>query len=316
MVADAGYFYTEISYANSSSGFELTQWLNVIFGNSSIKAGIKVMELSPSAALLAHFPGPRYGIAGLREIVGVAEKPLLCTALKPMGQSPTQLAQMAYQFAKGGIDIIKDDHGLSDQPFCPFKPRVEACAHAVAQANRESGRQCIYVPNVSAGYAELLPRAYDAQQAGAGGLMVAPGLTGFDALHFLATAPNLKLPLLAHPALLGSFVTSPDNGIDHALLFGTLARMAGADASIYPNYGGRFGFSQTECERIAHACRTPLGNYPPIFPTPGGGMNLHRVPELLRFYGNDVLFLIGGALYSRSPDLSDNARYFLSLVGR
>jgi hypothetical protein len=37
------------------------------------------------------------------------------TALKPMGSTTAELAKMAYDFAKGGIDIIKDDHGLADQ---------------------------------------------------------------------------------------------------------------------------------------------------------------------------------------------------------
>jgi len=44
-------------------------------------------------------------------------------------------------------------------------------------------------------------------------------------------------------------------------------------------------------------------------------MDLTRIPELLQLYGNDVMFLIGGSLYSRSPDLVENAQYFLSLVG-
>ena len=45
-------------------------------------------------------------------------------------------------------------------------------------------------------------------------------------------------------------------------------------------------------------------------------MTLDRIPDLLALYGEDVLFLMGGGLYGRSLDLVDNARYFLSLVGR
>jgi ribulose-bisphosphate carboxylase large chain len=33
-------------------------------------------------------------------------------------------------------------------------------------------------------------------------------------------------------------------------------------------------------------------------PAPAGGMTLQRVPEMLRFYGKDVMMLIGGALLS------------------
>ena len=48
---------------------------------------------------------------------------------------------MAYAFAKGGIDIIKDDHGLANQRYAPYEERVRACAAAVKRANEETGRK-------------------------------------------------------------------------------------------------------------------------------------------------------------------------------
>lgn len=309
-------YEAKISYDIESSAFELTQLLNVIFGNSSIKAGIKVQHLHFDEAILSYFNGPRFGIVGLRKIVGIFDKPLLCTALKPMGKSPTELAQLAYDFALGGIDIIKDDHGLSNQPFCPYEVRVKACVEAVANANQKTGKNCIYVPNITAPITEIRQRVHYAMHQGAGGLLIAPGLTGFDTMRALAEDETVNLPLISHPALLGGMVTSPENGFSHAVVFGQLQRLAGADASIYPNYGGRFGFSREECRSIAESCRERMGGYVPIFPAPGGGMNLERIPDMLDLYGNDVLCLIGGALYSRSMDLVKNAQYFLSLVGR
>jgi ribulose-bisphosphate carboxylase large chain len=313
---DPGSYVATISYAIETSAFELTQLLNVIFGNSSIKAGLKVKHLMLGEDLLSHFSGPRFGMVGLRQLVGVFDKPLLCTALKPMGKTPAELAELAYQLAVGGIDVIKDDHGLTNQPFCPYEARVEACAAAVAKANQQTGKQCLYVPNITAPAPLLMARVNYAKQQGAGGLLIAPGLTGFDTLRTLAEDNQVNLPLISHPALLGSSVIHPDNGFSHAVLFGQLQRLAGADASIYPNYGGRFGFSQAECQSIAVSCQEPMGTYLPILPTPGGGMTLEKVPEMLDVYGHEVMFLIGGALYSRSSDLVDNVRYFLSLVGR
>jgi ribulose-bisphosphate carboxylase large chain len=35
----------------------------------------------------------------------------------------------------------------------------------------------------------------------------------------------------------------------------------------------------------------------PIFPSPGGGMTLERIPEIANFFGNDTFLLIGGALH-------------------
>ena len=71
------------------------------------------------------------------EILGIPKRPILCTALKPMGFSPADLSNLAYKFALGGIDLIKDDHGLTDQPYARFKERVRLCARAVEKADRK-----------------------------------------------------------------------------------------------------------------------------------------------------------------------------------
>jgi ribulose-bisphosphate carboxylase large chain len=311
-----GLFEAQISYAVETSAFELPQLLNVIFGNTSIKAGIRVEDLELCESILARFSGPRFGIQGIRKILGVSESPLLCSALKPMGKSPQEIAELAYDFALGGIDVIKDDHGLTNQPFCSYNDRVEACVEAVEKANRETGKKCIYVPHITASIQEIAKRVRFAGENGAGGLLICPGLTGFDTMRALAEDKEVNLPIISHPALLGTMVTSPENGFSHAVIFGQLQRLAGADVSIYPNYGGRFGFTRAECASISKSCRVSMGQYRPIFPAPGGGMTLEKIPDMLELYGDDVMFLMGGGLYGHSPDLVKNVRYFLSLVGR
>jgi ribulose-bisphosphate carboxylase large chain len=306
-------FRVVISYAVEIAANELTQFLNVVFGNSSIKPGIRVEHLDLPESLLRSFKGPRFGREGLRKLLGIPKRPLLSTAIKPMGLSSTELADLAYQFALGGMDIIKDDHGLSDQRCSPFEERVGLCAKAVQRASEETGRQCLYVANITAPHAQVMKRARFAKDAGAGGLMVAPGLVGMDLMRELADDDSIALPILTHPALQGSFVTSK-NGISHGVIFGQLARLAGADATIFPNFGGRFSFSREECRDIVEGTSVPMGHIKSIFPAPGGGMSLDQVPDMLETYGHDLIFLIGGGLFRHSPDLVENCRYFRKMV--
>jgi ribulose-bisphosphate carboxylase large chain len=307
-------FEAVISYAVETSAGELTQLLNVIFGNISIKPGIRVERLELPDSLLKQYQGPRFGRAGLREWTGVKDRPLLFTALKPMGLSSRELADMAYKCALGGIDIIKDDHGLTDQIFAPFSERVALCVEAVERANRETGEQSIYVPNITAPAHLIRDRAREAKGMGAKGVLLAPALSGFDIMRHLAEDQEFGLPIFSHPAFLGSYVTSKDNGISHFALFGQLNRLAGADAVIYPNYGGRFSFSREECAEIVQGTLTDMGRIKPIFPSPGGGMSLDRIEELGQVYGKDVLFLVGGGLFKQGPDLVENCRYFRQMV--
>ena len=306
-------FKTIISYANEIAAGELTQFMNVVFGNSSIKPDIRVEHLDLPESLLRAFKGPRFGRQGLRKLLNVPRRPLLSTALKPMGLSSQELADLAYQFVLGGMDIIKDDHGLSDQSCSPFEERVRLCAAAVQKGSRETGQPCLYIPNITAPHSEVMKRARFAKQAGAGGMMVAPGLIGFDLMRELADDDSLALPILTHPALQGSFVTSR-NGMSHGVIFGQLARLAGADATIFPNFGGRFSFSCSECKEIVTATKEPMGHIRSIFPAPGGGMNLDKVPDMLETYGQDLIFLIGGGLFRHGPDLVQNCRHFRKMV--
>lgn len=313
--ADSAY-YADISYAVESTAYELTQFLNVLFGNISIKPGILVEKLDLPPGLLNAFKGPRFGRDGLRRLLTVTDRPLLFVALKPMGLTADQLAELAYQCAVGGIDIIKDDHGLSNQVFAPYEERITRCAAAVAKANKETGHSSIYVPNVTAAFGEITERARLAKAAGAGGLLISPALTGLDAMRYLADDDSLALPVFSHPAFQGSYVTAASQGmgIAHYALYGQLSRLAGADAVIYPNFGGRFSFSRDECRSIVAGTQVPMGHIKPIFPSPGGGMTLEKVPEMLEVYGKDVVFLMGGGLFKQGPDLVANCRYFRQIV--
>ena len=289
-------FLANISYSPDSVGDALPQLLNVVFGNSSILKGIKVVSLELGPALAARFPGARFGIDGVRARARRPRGGLICPVIKPQGCDAGTLADVAYRCALAGADVIKDDHGLADQRMAPFRERCERISAAVARANRETGGSCLYMPNL-AGRSEDLPEfARHAKQCGAGGVLVIPGLFGFDLIRCLAADDSLDLPIMAHPSFLGSWVLADDFGFTHAMTFGTLMRLAGADISIFPNVGGRFGFSAAECQSIALECQREAGIGRPIFPSPGGGMSVERAGDMLRMYGEDAVFLLGGSL--------------------
>ena len=305
--------HAEVSYAVETTGGELPQLLNVLFGNTSLLRDVKLTDVSIPESLALALGGPRFGIDGLREMFDAPERPLLSTALKPMGIAPDRLADQAFELAAGGIDMIKDDHSLANQPFAGFEERVRACADAVRRANEATGGRSIYMPSINAPHRLLEERVRIALDAGAGGLLILPGITGFDHMRDLAVRDDIGVPIMGHPAFLGSFVSSPTGGIAHDVMYGTLMRYAGADLTIFPNYGGRFSFSEAECASIADASHRPVAGFRPIFPTPGGGMTMSRIGEIVEFYGNDVALLIGGDLH-RGRSLRSSAEAFRSAI--
>jgi len=142
-----------------------------------------------------------------------------------------------------------------------------------------------------------------------GMVLVAPALLGLPAFAELV-AQQLDVPVLAHPAYGGAALVAP------ALLLGKLFRWLGADAVIYPNYGGRFAYSESTCRAIAHTARATWSHLRPILPVPAGGLSVERVPEVTSFYGNDVMLLVGGALLTAGERLPERTREFVELVHR
>lgn len=294
--AGDGVWVAVVSYSPDSAGGEVTQFLNVVFGNSSIQQGLRVTGIDPGPVMAARLPAPRFGIAGIRRLCARPEGGLIAPVLKPMGLPPSGFARLAAGCVRGGADIVKEDHGLAGQPAAPFRERVRAVAGAVAEENARSGRQALYFPNLSGRVEEIEENLHFARESGAGGIIVMPGLFGFGMVARIARDAGLDLPVMTHPAFLGPYVLAPENGFDHGTLFGTIQRLAGADISVFPNVGGRFGFSAADCAQIARACRDPQGHGRPILPSPGGGMSVERAADMRAMYGDDAVFLLGGSL--------------------
>lgn len=308
------HFSIRVSYLIEETGFMLPQFLNVVYGNISLKTGIQVERLEIPDELLAYFRGPRFGIKGIRELLGVPKRPLLGSAIKPMGLPNSDLAKMAYDYAIGGLDIIKDDHSLNDLPYSGFKDRVKQCADAVHSANAKTGAAALYLPCIVAPFEKMLEYAYFAKQAGAGGFLAVPGLTGLDSMRMLADQDDLNLPILYHPAFHGSYFMGSESSFSKYAFFGQIIRLAGADASIFANFGGRFTFTRTECEQIVEGCKTPMGNLKSIFPAPAGGITFGMLSEMKEVYDRDVLYIMGGGLHRGGSDLVANCRKFREIV--
>ncbi|HEX2796582.1 MAG TPA: ribulose 1,5-bisphosphate carboxylase, partial [Immundisolibacter sp.] len=167
-----------------------------------------------------------------------------------------------------------------------------------------------YFPNVTAPAALLARRLAAAREAGCLGVLISPWLVGLDTLRLIRD--QYGLAILAHPALTGSLF-GRGAGMAPQLVLGDLFRLAGADAVIYPNAGGRFDFSAATCARINDHLRRPLGTLRPSLPAPAGGMDVARAGQWVRRYGPDTLLLIGGSLYAQG-DLQRGAAALRAVV--
>jgi ribulose-bisphosphate carboxylase large chain len=312
IVTGANAFRVSISYRLDITAFNIPQFLNVMFGNISLKKNIRIIGFDFQPGIEAVFPGPRHGIVGLRKITGVFGRPLACVALKPMGLGVGELADMAGCYAAGGADLIKDDHGIGDQHFHRFEERVARCQEAVERSNAMTGRKTLYLPTIWGGFDRIDRQVSYALGLGVRGLLVAPVLLGLDCIRHIRQTYGPVI--MAHPSFGGSWVHESGFGMTPAVLYGTLFRMIGADISIFPNAGGRFFFTTHECRDLCAALRDPLVEFKPAFPCPAGGMTFERVDEMAVDFGVDTVLLIGGALMRYADDRTIATRAFMEKI--
>lgn len=304
-----GVFEVSIGLAVATTGMEAGQLFNMLFGNTSMHPDVQLKDAVFPEEMLAAFGGPRHGLSGLRQRVNAGARALTCSALKPQGSSALELAELAGQLARGGLDFIKDDHGLADQTYSPYAERVPRIAEAVRDARAGDGGRTGYLPSLSGNLDQLRRQIEIARAEGIDAVLIAPMVTGVAAFHTLVRE-NPDIAFMTHPSMSGATRIAPP------LLLGKLFRLLGSDATVFPNHGGRFGYSPAECRELAKAALAPWSSFPATVPVPAGGMTLDRVSEMLDFYGKDVIVLIGGGLLAAGERITQETAAFVEAVAR
>jgi S-methyl-5-thioribulose 1-phosphate isomerase len=302
-----GRFEVRISLAAATVGYDPGQLLNMLFGNTSLHDDVTLADVAFPPELVAAFGGPRHGLEALRRRVGAPVRALTCSPLKPQGLPPAKLAELAARFARAGIDYIKDDHGLADQAYSPFAARLAAVAAALRAVERPGAATARYAPSLSGDLDAMRAQLAAARDAGVDTVLIAPMIVGLSNFHRLVRE-HPAVAFIAHPSMAGAARIAP------AFLLGRLFRLLGADAVVFPNYGGRFGYAPDTCRTLARAALEEGDGLRPCVPVPAGGMTTDRVPEMLDFYGADVMLLIGGALLEAREGLAEATAAFVASV--
>ena len=302
----AGTFVIRILLATATIGRDAGQLLNMLFGNTSLHEDVVLHDVDFPPSFQVMFGGPRHGIAGLRQRLGIPRRAFTASALKPQGLSPAQLGVLAERFADGGLDFVKDDHGLADQDYSRFADRIRACTAAIDCSVRKTGHPTRYIPSLTGNLKQLREQALLARDEGLDCVMLAPMVTGFSQVQALvADFPDMAF--FAHPSM-GGLRIAPE------LLIGKLFPLIGFDAVVFPSHGGRFGYTPAVCHKLADNARQPTQAMRAALPVPAGGMTIERSGEILDFYGPDTMLLIGGNLLLARENLTSQAAAFTRAV--
>ena len=304
-----------IAFPLQNFGGSLAMLLVGLAGNdvsTAIRSRLIDLELVGDA--VHEFPGPRQGIAGLRRLAGVAERPLILNMIKPcLGYSPEVGADLFYETGRGGVDLIKDDEVMGNTPLSGVEGRVRAYLRAARRIKEETGRSPAYIVNITDRPALMREHAKAALGAGAQAVMVNFVTAGLDALAELTAEFGESLCFLGHYAGVG-MLTAPTQGIGSAVMLGLLPRMAGADAVMIMHPADRKGPGYLEYLQTVQAHRLPIGRMRPVCTAVGGGVTPLNVAAICRDLGPDTILGVGGAIQGHPDGAAAGAKAMLRAV--
>jgi ribulose-bisphosphate carboxylase large chain len=293
----------------------IPQYLSVVAGNLFGLGDLKKVRLLdvifPQSLVSAH-KGPRFGIKEARKILGVFDRPLVGTIIKPkVGLSPKETAEVAGQAVRGGLDLIKDDETLTDQSFCPMDERVEAVMAELSKVEEETGKKAFYAVNVTSGAEEILGRAEEVIDRGANMVMVDVLTSGFSALEVLSR--GVEVPVHVHRTMHGAFTRDRSHGIS-MIPISRLVRMAGGTNLHTGSYLGKMAGDREENDRCRDALRDEWYGLSPVFPVASGGVHPGNVRPNLEGYGTDCIVQAGGGVHGHPWGTTGGAKAMVQAV--
>jgi ribulose-bisphosphate carboxylase large chain len=279
------------------------QYLSVVSGNLyglSKLAKVRLLDLDLTKATTAPFKGPKFGIEGVRKLVGTDKsgRPHVGTIIKPkVGLNPKDTAQVSYNAAIGGVDLIKDDETLTDQKFCPMADRLPAVMEQLDRVKDDTGRTVLYAVNVSAPGDKILERAEEAIDLGANMLMIDFIVCGIDAVRVLAEDPSIQLPLHIHRTMHAAMTRDPEHGVAMRA-FCRLIRMAGGDQLHTGTVSGKMDHDTAELLGDNKALTDPnFFGLKDVFPVASGGLSPGGVAREIEVLGKDIILQAGGGIH-------------------
>ncbi len=308
-------YLVQIAYPVVNIGPQIPMLLTAVIGNISMAGKLKLVDLRLPSAYLEGFRGPKFGIDGVRERLGVAGRPLLNNMIKPCtGYPPEVGVELFRAAAMGGCDIVKDDELLADASFNRVAERVRLYMRAEKEVFEATGERTLYAVNVSDEVPRVFENARRAVELGCNAIMVNYLAVGLPVLRALAEDPAIDVPILAHMDLAGALYASPDHGISSHLVLGKLPRLAGADIVVFPAPYGKAPFLPGKFRAVAANLSFPMGKIRRAFPMPSGGITPAMVPQVVGDLGPDIVIGSGGGIHAHPSGPAAGARAFRQAI--
>lgn len=309
--------------------FELNNISGLLAGIAGNIAGMKmisamrVYDVRFPRKMIESFPGPHYGIQGIRRILKKPKGCLVCTVPKPKigrtDKEQAELAKIIFTSGNGTYEGIKDDENLTSLHFNRFDNRCKSVLDELKKAEKKTKNKKFYLCNIThSNIDEMLRRAKLIKRNGGKFIMMDVITAGFSAVDTIRRK-NPGLAIHAHRAMHG-FITRDNSPGIHGdgkiysfsvsmIFLAKIFRLLGVDSihggsplAKMEDYGEAEYITKVLQEKNLepHKKIPSLGqkwrHIKPVWMTASGGLHPGDFEEILSKLGEDIIIQCGGGL--------------------
>jgi len=275
------------------------QLMNVLVGELPRLGFLTSFSLVSAPLHDGIWPGPGFGVSGLRELLNIPKGPLLCRSMRPaVGLDLATMARLNHDVLCGGFHLVKDDELQVFPDNSVYETHVMAMIEARDKAIKKSGEKKAYLANLICEPDELEERWEICLNHGVDGVLVAPFIQGIGILSQLAY--RRVLPILAHNS--GGDLSFRNHfwGINESVL-ASWFRSLGADWWVTPGNSGQPQQNLEEVQSVLLSGREIGSSDAPMMPILQGGKSPSGLPDYRQTIGNDDFMLIVASWVDRYP---------------
>lgn len=267
-----------------------------IYGLKEIKK-LKLLNLKFPESYVKSFLGPQIGLDGIRKITGVYNRPLIGTIIKPKeGLNSREHTEVAMETYRGGVDFDKDDENLTSPPFNLFSDRVNYLTDSMKREGfLGKEKEKIYAFNITASSEVMKERAELVKEKGGNCIMIDILTCGFAGVQYIRNQ-NYGMIIHGHRAMHAALTRDPHHGLT-MLVIAKLSRLSGIDSLHTGTIVGKMEGEEKEILEINKFLTSDWYGLKKVLPVASGGLSPLDVPELYKYFGNDILLNFGGGIH-------------------
>jgi ribulose-bisphosphate carboxylase large chain len=233
------------------------------------------------------FLGPKFGITGIRDFMGVKDKPIFGAIIKPKtGITPKVLLEMVKELVEGGVNFIKEDEILSNPSFCSIEERVPLIMNYI----KSTGKKVVYAVCINSDYPYVIDRVKRVYELGGNGVHI----NFWNGLGVYKSVRELDLPIFVHFQKSGDKILT-DKNHRFSIDFKVICKLAGMMGVDFIHSGMWGGYSDMEDDEL-QAILDTLHKYN-VLPALSCGMHPGLVNAIETRFGINFMANTGGAIH-------------------